>query len=155
MDCLPEAHMFSLSGRLLKEHTEWQKMEMRTNGSHAWRDYAISPLVPWLGLMEQLENSLCLHGMIMGISYIIPRGLQRDLVYLGWPTAPSYMSPNAGGGGELRGSHPMSMSTAVHRSPNKLWRSTTLFNLWVFLMSKCLNVKTIKWQNINYKVTKV
>ncbi len=32
------------------------------------------------------------------------RGLQRDVVYLGWPIAPSYMSPNAGGGGgELRG----------------------------------------------------
>jgi hypothetical protein len=24
---------------------------------------------------------------------------QRDVVYLGWPIAPSYMSPNAGGGG--------------------------------------------------------
>ncbi len=32
-----------------------------------------------------------------------PRGLQRDVVYLGWPIAPSYMSPNAGRGGELRG----------------------------------------------------
>ncbi len=31
------------------------------------------------------------------------RGSQRDVVYLGWPIAPSYMSPNAGGGGELRG----------------------------------------------------
>ncbi len=31
------------------------------------------------------------------------RGLQRDVVYLGWPIAPSNMSPNAGGGGELRG----------------------------------------------------
>ncbi len=27
------------------------------------------------------------------------RGLQRDVVYLGWPIAPSYMSPNAGGRG--------------------------------------------------------
>ncbi len=31
------------------------------------------------------------------------RGLQRDVVYLGWPIAPSYMSPNVGGGGEFRG----------------------------------------------------
>jgi hypothetical protein len=23
------------------------------------------------------------------------------------------------------------MSTAVHRSPNKLWRSNSIFNLWV------------------------
>jgi hypothetical protein len=28
-----------------------------------------------------------------------PRGLQRDVVTLGWPVAPSYMNPNAGGGG--------------------------------------------------------
>ncbi len=26
------------------------------------------------------------------------QGLQRDVVYLGWPMAHSYMSPNAGGG---------------------------------------------------------
>jgi hypothetical protein len=32
------------------------------------------------------------------------RGLQRDVVYLGWPIGPSYLSPNAGGGGgEFRG----------------------------------------------------
>jgi hypothetical protein len=31
------------------------------------------------------------------------KGLQRDVVYLGWPIATSYVSPNAGGGGELRG----------------------------------------------------
>ncbi len=33
------------------------------------------------------------------------------------------MSPNAG----VAGSQPM--STAVHRSPNKLWRSNSIFNL--------------------------
>ncbi len=27
------------------------------------------------------------------------RGSQRDVVYVSWPTAPSYMSPNGGGGG--------------------------------------------------------
>jgi hypothetical protein len=31
------------------------------------------------------------------------RGSQRDVVFLGWPIAPSYMSPSAGGGGVLRG----------------------------------------------------
>ncbi len=35
-------------------------------------------------------------------------------------------SPNAGGGGIVAGSQPM--STAVHRSPNKLWRSNSIFN---------------------------
>jgi hypothetical protein len=35
---------------------------------------------------------------------LLSRGLQRDVVYLGWPIAPSYVSTNAGGGrGELRG----------------------------------------------------
>jgi hypothetical protein len=38
-----------------------------------------------------------------------------DVVYLGWPIAPSYMSPNAGGGGCLAGSQPM--NTAVHMEP--------------------------------------
>ncbi len=32
-----------------------------------------------------------------------PRGLQKDVVYLGGPIAPTYMSPNAGGGGKLQG----------------------------------------------------
>jgi hypothetical protein len=36
------------------------------------------------------------------------------------------MSPNAGGGGGVVGSQPM--SKAVHRSPNKLWRSNSIFN---------------------------
>ncbi len=54
--------------------------------------------------------------------------LQRDDVYLGWPIAPLYMSPNAGGGGGGAGSKPM--STAVHGSPNKLWRSNSVVNLW-------------------------
>jgi hypothetical protein len=45
---------------------------------------------------------------ILGIIYIskqstFNRGLQRDVVYLGWPIASSYMSPNAKRGGELRG----------------------------------------------------
>ncbi len=31
------------------------------------------------------------------------KGLQRYVVYLGWPIAPSYMSPNAGWGGQLQG----------------------------------------------------
>ncbi len=56
-----------------------------------------------------------------------PRGLQRDVVYLGWPIAPSYVSPNAGGGRELR-----RLSQWVQLctwSPNKRWRSNSIFNL--------------------------
>jgi hypothetical protein len=43
----------------------------------------------------------------------------------GLPTAPTYMSPNVGGRGGIARSQPM--STAVHRSPNKLWRSNSIF----------------------------
>ncbi len=55
-------------------------------------------------------------------------GSQRDVVYLGWPIAPSYMSPkNAvrGGGGQ-------GLSQWVQLctwSPNILWRSYSIFNL--------------------------
>jgi hypothetical protein len=38
-----------------------------------------------------------------GTSKCMNQGLQSDVVCLGWPIAPSYMSPNAGRGGELRG----------------------------------------------------
>ncbi len=48
------------------------------------------------------------------------KGLQSDVVYLGRPIAPTYTSP--GGKGGVAGSKPM--RTAVHRSPNKLWRSS-------------------------------
>ncbi len=57
------------------------------------------------------------------------RGLQGYVAYLGWPKAPSYMSPNAGGGGGVAG--PQLMSTAVHRSPKNLRRSNFIFSLWV------------------------
>jgi hypothetical protein len=55
------------------------------------------------------------------------QGFQRDVVYLGWPIAPSYMSPNVGGGGELRGiSRWVQLCTW---SPNKFLRSNSIFNL--------------------------
>jgi hypothetical protein len=56
-------------------------------------------------------------------------------MYLG---CPALMSPNAGDGGGgggpgVAGSQPM--STAVHRSPSKLWRSNSIFNLlYCFIM---------------------
>ncbi len=56
------------------------------------------------------------------------QGLQTDVVHLGWPIAPSYMSPNTGRRG-VAGSQPM--STAVHRSQNKLRKSNSIFNPWV------------------------
>jgi hypothetical protein len=51
---------------------------------------------------------------------------------LNWPITPSYTyEPKRGGRGGVgcvAGSQPM--STAIHWSPNKLWRSNSIFNLW-------------------------
>ncbi len=54
------------------------------------------------------ENMTFVNLLVSDKTYIamsvLVRGLQRDVVYLGWPIAPSYMSPNAEGeGGELQG----------------------------------------------------
>jgi hypothetical protein len=47
---------------------------------------------------------------------ILGTGSQRDVVYLGLPIAPSYMSPNAGGlGDRVEGSQPK--STALLMEP--------------------------------------
>ncbi len=48
-----------------------------------------------------------------------------------WLIAPSYTSPNAGGLG-VRGISANEYSCAHHVtwSPNKLWRSTSIFHLW-------------------------
>ncbi len=49
---------------------------------------------------------------------------------LSWLTNSALVyEPECGGSGGVAGSQPM--STAVHRSPNKLWRSNSIFNLWV------------------------
>ncbi len=56
------------------------------------------------------------------------RGLQRDVVYLCWPIAAQYESKRRGEGGSFTGSQPMSI--VVHRSPNKLWKSNSIFKLW-------------------------
>ncbi len=64
-------------------------------------------------------------GVALNNRYFTSRGSLRDVVYLGWPIAPSHMSPNAGGGG-LRG-----LSQCVQLctwSANKLWRSNSIFN---------------------------
>ncbi len=63
------------------------------------------------------------------------------------------MNPNAEWGGELRGLSQVSANDSVHRSPNKLWRSNAIFNLWHFLIrtvSKSLPVlssSSISWRD--------
>ncbi len=62
----------------------------------------------------------------------------RDVVYLCWPIAPSYISPNPWEEGEgVAGSQPM--TTVVQGRPNKLWRSTSnsICNLWLIAMCLC------------------
>jgi hypothetical protein len=61
----------------------------------------------------------------------VARGSQRDVVHLGWPIARSFMSPNAGGWGGLRG---LSQWVQLYTwSPNKLCRSNSIFNLWMLV----------------------
>ncbi len=68
----------------------------------------------------------------MHLIYSRYRGLQGDVVYLSWPIAPSYTSLNTGEGAELRGlSQWEQLCTYVTWRPNKLWRSNSIFNLWV------------------------
>jgi hypothetical protein len=51
---------------------------------------------------------------------------------LSWLTNSALVyEPKCGGRGGVAGSQPM--STAVHRSPQKLWRSNTIFNLWALV----------------------
>ncbi len=72
------------------------------------------------------------------------RGLSQWVLFIGWSTKirPLVFTRNYAyfctytANYELRASrkshlrdHPM--STAVHRSPNKLWRSNSIFNLWM------------------------
>ncbi len=67
------------------------------------------------------------------------RRLQRDVIYLGWPIAPSLWAQMRGEGGSF-GFLPM--STAVHRSTNKLLRSNSIFNH----MCQCFNI----FSNVSY-----
>ncbi len=58
-----------------------------------------------------------------GLSQQRPSFRGSPVVYLGWPIAPPYMSPNAGGwvgGGPI--------STVVHMEQNELWISISIFN---------------------------
>jgi hypothetical protein len=66
---------------------------------------------------------------------------------LAWLTNSALVyEPKCGGRGGFAGSQPV--STAVHRSPNKLWRSNSIFNLWRGEISgvPCSSGVTAKWQ---------
>ncbi len=80
------------------------------------------------GTFIHLNTSILGHvyRFIFGNQSLCVRRLERDVVYLGWPITLSY-EPKCGGREGVSGSQ--SMSSAVHRSPNKLWRSNSIFNL--------------------------
>ncbi len=66
---------------------------------------------------------------------VLTRGrLQGDVVYLGWPIAPSYMSPNAGGRG---GGCVVSANvySCTHGAQINSGRSNCIFNLWCWSMA--------------------
>ncbi len=93
-------HLWSRFGRQI-EYRSWTKLSLLTS--------------------QMTEKKMRGDGLFQG-------GLQRDVVCLCWPIAPSYMSPNAGRGRELRGlSQWVQLCTW---SPNKLWRPNSIFKLW-------------------------
>jgi len=64
-------------------------------------------------------------------SIVAARGSQRDVVYLGWPISPSYMSPNAGGGLRCLSQW---VKLCTSWSSNKLTRSLTqylTYSIWL------------------------
>ncbi len=85
-------------------------------------------------------------------------GSQRDVVYLGWPIAPSYRSPKARWWAGLR-----ALSQWVQLctwSPNKLRRSNLIFNLWWkpkksnlawFWVKLRLNLRIWQWRAVILK----
>ncbi len=50
-------------------------------------------------LVEKISTGTCILQSIRSITWVAIRGSQRDVVYLGGPIAPSYISPNARGRG--------------------------------------------------------
>ncbi len=67
------------------------------------------------GAVPDLNKPNCYCFLLVSKIVSVPtRGSERDVVYLGGPIAPCYMSPNAGGGG---GCGCQIMSTAAHMVP--------------------------------------
>jgi hypothetical protein len=73
---------------------------------------------------------LPLYGWSISTTRLYTRGSQRDVVYLGWPITPSYMSPNEGG---MR-----FFSQWVQWSPNKLCRPNSIFYIQ-YAIYECLS----------------
>ncbi len=82
----------------------------------------------WGATDEAVMNTVHREKKIQKIPlFIYCRGLQRDVVYRGWPTAPSYMAQMRGKGWCVGDSANECRCT---KESNKLWRSNSIFNLW-------------------------
>jgi hypothetical protein len=103
-----------------------------------------------------LASSLFLHRLTWTVTqhpfsqyYVAVRGLQRDVVYLCWPIAPSYTSPNRGGCGVSVNEY--SSAHHVTWSPNNLWKTTSIFSLWLLLLVEFIedrigeNRRSLSW----------
>ncbi len=95
----------------------------------------------WLSWVSRVIEGQLSAG-VSGIKFVAvgllykTRGSQRHVVYLGWPRASSYISPNGGGGG-VAGSR--SMNSAVHHctwSPKKLLRSNSTLKVLIYFIQQ-------------------
>ncbi len=96
--------------------------------------------ITYFSVPIQFALESCRHSILKLTFFQFYKGSQGDVVYIGWPIAPSYMSPMAGGGGVgLRGlSQWVQLCTW---SPNILLRSYFIFNL-----CSCLAKQAKQWQ---------
>ncbi len=110
------------------------------------------------GQQQVLRAAGALEDQIAG-----PRGLQRDVVYLGWPIAPSYMSPNAG---EMSLSQWAQLYTGAQINFGDLTPyltygrtppiCTSHFNvLKLYVMIKTRKISFYCWQNVPYNVSRL
>jgi hypothetical protein len=72
--------------------------------SLVWHIFQLFCFGPHTAATQFIHATFTVGGVVVSwIKPLFKSGLQRDVVYLCWLIAPSYTSPKAGGGGELRG----------------------------------------------------
>ncbi len=86
------------------------------------------------------------------------RGLKRDVVYLGWTIALSYMSPNGGRRGVGYGVSANEYSYA-HGTQINFLRSNSIFNLWLghkdFEWMSCISLLNLWFTNLLYSTFRI
>ncbi len=124
------ASILSVFGHFMPKPTEPTKAHQDSSSQHWWFLLFSNNTAP------QWVTKRCCHQVLTYVEYRAVSSLASSKILTPHPPlhpasvsstrtkAPSYMSPNAGRG-EVAGSQPMSPA-AVHRSPNKLWRSNSI-----------------------------